>query len=136
MDMTFITALGSVAAALGTAAAVVVAVKALRASRRTALADQFLQAAGEMLAALRQMSDRAQELNAVLDGEQMSRRNLGETFNQFANASARLGLLDEVLSKHPDYGEWVRNVANNLAVNLLQADEFGPRTRRARARGQ
>jgi len=124
VDAELISAIGSVAAALGTAVAVAVAVTALQTSRRTALADQFLGAVGDMLAALAQVSERAGQLNRMDNGEETSRQHLGDAFSSFAHASARIGLLEPALSNNAEYGEWVRAVANNLAANLLQADEF------------
>lgn len=126
MDAELISAIASVMAALGAASAVMVAVAALRTSRRTALADQFLQSVGEMLAALAQVSEGALELDRKPDGERLSREHLREAFTRFVNASARIGLLDPVLSDNEEYGEWVRAVTNNIAADLLQADESAP----------
>ncbi|MCP3782251.1 hypothetical protein NLX85_02550 [Micromonospora sp. A3M-1-15] len=116
-------------AAAGTTVALVVAVKALRATRRAALAEQLLNTLGDMLAALAEISDRAIELGRLPDGEESSRERLSEPFRRFQIASTRVGLLEPALSSNPEYGEWLRAVANNLAADLLQADEFAPMAR-------
>ncbi|MEU7800783.1 hypothetical protein AB0J14_03375 [Micromonospora arborensis] len=129
MDADSLSAIGSLVAAAGTTVALVVAVKALRATRRAALADQLLNTVGDMLAALAEISDRAVELGRLPDGEESSRERLTEPFRRFQVASTRVGLLEATLSSNPEHGEWLRTVANNLAAGLLQADEFAPMAR-------
>lgn len=119
-----LTALASVVAAAGTVAALVIAVKALRATRRAALADQFLVAVGEMFAALAEISDVADRMDEMNGGLSRSREHLREPFRRFQVANTKIGLLEPALSKRYEYGDWLRGVAHNMAADLFQADEF------------
>lgn len=129
--------LGSAISGLAAAAAVVIALGALRATRRSALADSLLQAFGDMLTSLEALVQHAWDLEKLgLAGEAQSRAVMGDAYRRFSVASSRVELIESALRPGARrYGEWVRTVANNMAVNLLQADESGPFTREAVAQG-
>lgn len=111
-------------AGLASLGAVFVAVKALRATRNAPVADHLLIAYGDMLAALEDLSAEARQLQKVDPAYLNSREALGASFGRFSTAAARVDLIEPPVTKLPEYGEWVRSVANNLASDLRQADEF------------
>jgi hypothetical protein len=123
--------IGTLLGGLGAAAAAVVAVGALRANKRASVADQLMIALGELHASLASLSDQSLLLSSQgAEGEAKSRAVLGDEFRRFAVANTKISLLEPILApKFQEYGGWVRNVANNLASNLLQADEFAQSAR-------
>lgn len=98
--------------------------------RRAAFTDQLLNAVGEMIGALAELSDAATRLSGQRDGEEASRSVLRDMFSRFARASTRVGILEFSLIGESGYGDWLRSVANNLSADLLQANDFAPIARR------
>lgn len=122
--MEVVSDLSTLLAAIASLGAVFIAVKALRATRNAPVADHLLMAYGEMLAALEELSAEAHALERVDPSLQSSRDALGSTFRRISTAEAKVDLIEPPVTRLADYGSWVRGVAHNLAVNLLQADEF------------
>ncbi len=129
--MSLVEATGTAVGGLGAVVAVAVAVRALRATRRGAVAQPLLQAFGELSASITALADRAVQLGALgRDGERQSRSLLAEDFRSLEVANSKIEFLAPSVSrKHLDYGQWLRDVTHNLAANLLQADEFADMAR-------
>ncbi|MGV9668399.1 hypothetical protein [Nocardia niigatensis] len=109
-----------------------IATRALRATRRSALIAHLLAAYGDMIAALHEIEDTSQESTfpALTDETKSALR---QAFRRFQSAAARVAIVEPVIERRPGIlrrqsttpvsddmpeGEWVRNVANNLAWNL------------------
>lgn len=110
-------------AALAALVAVYIAVKGLRATRHGPIADHLLLAYGEMISALQEITALGSELHNPGTGRRTSRGTLGPAFERFRVASYKVDLIEPPVTKLADYGSWVRVIANNLAANLVQADE-------------
>jgi hypothetical protein len=119
-------AASTVAGGVGAVAAVVIAVRALRVNRQGAVAGPLLQAFEELFASVGALSDTAVLLAKDGEsGERSSRDALRHDFHRLEVATTKIDLLAHAMSpKDLDYGSWLRDATRNLAVNLLQADEF------------
>lgn len=126
-----LSALFSGIAAVGGIVAVIVAVRALTVTRESASVDQLFAAAGDVLAALQQVGRLGARMGQMPGGETQSRALIGDAFEQFVAARARVDLALESLGLAGDYSGSILDLAHNFAAAVLQADEFSSISRDA-----
>lgn len=128
-------ALGSAVAAVGAVLAFMVATRALRTAREAVVLDQLLAGFSDLVAQLQGIANTGVQLSQKKGGEYRSREAVGPAFQKYLAAQSRVLLVLGALGTRGDEAEAVLNVANNLAANVLQADEFGTMTRSRRHAG-
>jgi hypothetical protein len=124
-SMAIFTAIAAVAATW----AVVIAVRSLVIAREATAVDQLFGALADVLAELQEVARLGVMLSNQPDGEARSRDVVEGAFQRFLGARARVDLAAAALGLRGPYIDGVLDVAHNFAVNIRQADEFGPISR-------
>lgn len=119
-DMQLLPTIISASSVLVAAFSAYASYRSSRAARRGLVANSLIASIGDMIAALHSLESEALRLDRMNDVGR-SREVLREHFDLFQTANSKVDLL--VASTGGAPGEWVRAVANNMAVDLLQADE-------------
>ena len=125
-----LTAVFSGVAAVGGIVALGIAIRALAVSRQAVVIEQLFVAFSEVIAALQEIGRAGTLLGLKDGGEPKSRATLDPLFQRFLAARARVDLACEALGVRGAYTEGVLTLANNFAASVLQADEFGPLSRK------
>ena len=101
--------------------------RAIRVAHGDAVSDRLFGSLGDLLAALVRIDFAVQELTRLGGGEPEARAKVIPDFVKFREAVAHVNLARAQRNRDgTDWdpaGTWILDVANNLAVSLLQADE-------------
>lgn len=115
-----------VVTALGSIAAIVIAVVAIRGSHRSVAANELFAAAAAIIAALQRIEREGTSLalNKSKLGSLLSRAVIDPAFSEFLAARARADLAMSALGINGPYPQAVLNIVHNAAAGVRQADEF------------
>jgi hypothetical protein len=107
--------------------AAILSYRAIRVAHGDAVSDRLFSSLGDLLAALVRIDFAVQEITRLGGGEPKARAIAMPDFIKFREAVAHVNLAraqrNRNLVDRDPIGTWILNVANNLAVALLQADE-------------
>jgi len=101
--------------------------RAIRVAHGDAVSDRLFGSLGDLLAAVVRIDFAVQELTRLGGGEPEARAIVIPDFVKFREAVAYVNLAraqrNRNIADRDPVGTWILDVANNLAVSLLQADE-------------